>query len=345
MALQEHAVAQSRAVALRARALFPGLAMAGLTAVAAQFVADHYGSPAMLMALLFGIALNFAGEEDATTAPGVAYTARTVLRIGVALLGARISAGLVIDLGWSTVLLLIAATAATLGFGLVCARILGRGMRFALLTAGAVAICGASAAMAIAAVLPRDDRSEQNLLFTVLGVTVLSTVAMILYPVGLGLLGWAPERAGVFVGATVHDVAQVVGAGFSISDRAGESATLVKLIRVTLLAPVVIGIALWFRRSGSAPDAAGRPPVLPAFVAGFLVLATLNSLTLIPEALRELTTSISKWALLTAIAAVGMKTRLRSVLQVGGAAVTLIVAETLFLACVWLVALGFTGPW
>ena len=344
MALQEHAVARSRDAASRARVLFPGVAMAGLTAVAAQFVAEHYGSPAMLMALLFGIALNFAGEEGAT-APGVAFTARTVLRIGVALLGARISAGLVVELGWITVLLLIAATVATLGFGLIFARLLGRGSRFALLTAGAVAICGASAAMAIAAVLPRDDRSEQNLLFTVLGVTVLSTVAMVLYPVGLGLLGWAPERAGVFVGATVHDVAQVVGAGFSISDRAGETATLVKLIRVTLLAPVVIGVALWFRRSGSAPDAAGRPPILPTFVAGFLVLATLNSFGLIPEVLREFAASVSSWALLTAIAAVGMKTRLRSVLQVGGAAVALIVAETLFLACLWLIALGFTGPW
>lgn len=121
-----------------------------------------------------------------------------------------------------------------------------------------------------------------------------------------------------------------MGAGFSISDEAGETATLVKLIRVTALAPLVVVLALVLR--GSAGAGGGRPPLVPGFVAGFLLLAALNSAGLVPEAAREAMALASRWALVTAIAAVGMKTELREVLRVGPAAIGLLVAETLFLA-------------
>ena len=128
----------------RARTLFPGFVVSALVALAAQFVAEHHGAPAMLMALLFGIALGFLGEEG-RAAPGVAFTARAVLRLGVALLGARISVEIVADLGWRTVALVLGGVAATIGFGALAAPRFGQGPRFAVLTAGSVAICGASA--------------------------------------------------------------------------------------------------------------------------------------------------------------------------------------------------------
>jgi uncharacterized integral membrane protein (TIGR00698 family) len=234
----------------------------------------------------------------------------------------------------------VAGVVATILFGVGLARVIGQGPRFAILTAGSVAICGASAAMAIAAVLPKDDRSERNLLFTVLGVTVLSTVAMILYPILTDALGFDDVTAGAFIGATVHDVAQVVGAGFSISDTAGETSTLVKLIRVSFLAPVVIVITIWWQRA--EPQTEGkRPPIVPAFVLGFLCLATLNSLGLIPATIGALLAKLSSWALLAAIAAVGMKTDLRNIIKVGGGAIALIVAETLFLAGLVLAGISF----
>lgn len=323
----------------RLKAYFPGAMIAVLVALAAQFVADHYGAPAMLMALLFGIALNFLGE-DAPTAAGIGFTARTILRFGVAILGARISVEMLTSLGWGMIGLLVLGVIATILFGVVLARFIGQGPRFAILTAGSVAICGASAAMAIAAVLPKDERSERNLLFTVLGVTVLSTIAMILYPILTNALGLDEVTAGAFIGATVHDVAQVVGAGFSISDTAGETSTLVKLIRVSFLAPVVIVITLVWSRADTEGDGK-RPPIVPGFVLGFLCLATLNSLGLIPQALGLFLAQLSSWALLSAIAAVGMKTDLRNIVKVGGGAITLIIAETLFLALLVLGGIGF----
>lgn len=323
----------------RVRVIWPGVTVAVLAALAAQFVADHYAMPAMLLALLFGIALNFLSEPG-KAAEGIGFTARTILRFGVAILGARISLEMLTSLGWGMIALLITGTVTTLLFGVLLARLMGLGPRFAILTAGAVAICGASAAMAIAAVLPKDERSERNLLFTVLGVTVLSTIAMIFYPILTTYLGFDDVTAGAFIGATVHDVAQVVGAGFTISETAGETSTLVKLIRVSFLAPIVVLIALWWR-AHETPSDGQRPPLIPGFVLGFLALATLNSFGLIPAYIGQLLAGLSGWALLAAIAAVGMKTDLRNVVQLGLGPIILITAETLFLATLVLGVIRF----
>ncbi|MBV0893571.1 putative sulfate exporter family transporter [Paracoccus sp. Z118] len=320
--------------------LFPGFAVSALIAATAQFLSEHYGAPAMLLALLLGLALNFLAEEGTRTAPGIAVTARTVLRLGVALLGARISAGMLAQLGWPLVLLVIGGVIATILFALLAARVVGRRWRFALLTGGSVAICGASAAMAIAAVLPRHERSERDLVFTVLAVTVLSTVAMVIYPMLADPFGFDDRTAGVFLGGTIHDVAQVVGAGFSISPEAGETATLVKLIRVAMLAPVVLVFSVIIRAQGQAEATGGkRPPLLPSFVVGFLLLAAANSLGLIPAALAEAAGAVSRWCLLISIAAVGVKTSLGKMLEVGGGAIALLVIETLFLGTWILVGL------
>lgn len=308
-----------------------GFLVAAVIAAAAQFLSDHYGAPAMLMALLLGIAFHFLAEEGPCK-PGIEFTARSVLRFGVALLGVRISAELMVGLGADLIGLVIVGVVATILFGLLAARLLGRGWRFGVLTGGSVAICGASAAMAISAVLPKNGHSERNLIFTVLSVTVLSTVAMIVYPILSETLDFSDEVAGVFLGGTIHDVAQVVGAGFSVSDQTGEVATLVKLIRVAMLAPVVLVISILVRRHAGAADTGQRPPLLPVFVVGFLILAVLNSLGLIPASVTQAMSDLSRWALLVSIAAVGMKTSLKRILDVGGQAIAMIVAETVFIA-------------
>lgn len=326
-----------------ARKYGPGFLVATTVAVTAQFLSEHYGVPAMLMALLLGIAFHFLAEEGRCV-PGIEFTSKTVLRLGVALLGMRISAGLLVDLGAATIALVIGAVIATILAGLLGARFLGRGWRLALLTGGSVAICGASAAMAIAAVLPKNEHSERNLLFTVMGVTVLSTIAMVLYPIIAQQLALDDRATGIFIGGTIHDVAQVVGAGFSVSQEAGDTATLVKLIRVTMLAPVVLVFALVIRAMPIPSDpGAARPPLMPGFVLGFLILAAINSFGLIPEIVSRLAGDASRWALLIAIAAVGMKSSLRRIFDVGGQAIMLILAETVFIGVVILVGIVALG--
>ncbi|SNZ20630.1 YeiH family protein [Cohaesibacter gelatinilyticus] len=322
------------------RLAVPGFLICLVVAATAQFLSDHYGAPAMLMALLLGIALNFLGEEGRAV-KGIALTAKTVLRIGVALLGARISVDLLMDLGPQLISLVVGGVILTILFALTVGKLFGFDSKFSFLTGGSVAICGASAAMAIGAILPKnnndsegEDFSERNLIFTVLGVTVLSTIAMVLYPILSSLFEFDTRQSGVFLGGTIHDVAQVVGAGFSISNETGEVATLVKLIRVTMLAPVVLVATLVIRAryNGASQTGASKPPLLPMFVIMFLILAGLNSAHLIPQILVDWAGVVSRWALLTSIAAVGMKTSLGKVLEVGGPAIGLIVLETIFIA-------------
>ncbi|MFA7416651.1 MAG: YeiH family protein [Rhizobium sp.] len=343
MTLAVSAHERLRGIHFEIATLWPGFAVTAAVSVAAQFLSDHYGAPAMLLALLLGIAFNFLSEEGRCVA-GINFCAKTVLRIGVALLGIRISVDLLIGLGAGTILLLVSAMGATIGFGLLAARMLGRGWRLALLTSGSVAICGASAAMAIAAVLPKNEFSERNLIFTVLSVTVLSTLAMIAYPLIAQTMGLDARATGIFFGGTIHDVAQVVGAGFSVSPEAGETATLVKLIRVTMLAPVVLTFSIVLRNVPRGEGEGGkRPPLLPGFVVAFLILAAVNSLGLVPGMVAKAGMETSRWALLTGIVAVGMRTSLRRVLDVGGDAVALIVAETLFIALFILVGIHYLG--
>lgn len=320
------------------RTVMPGVLVALVIALASQFIAEHYGAPAMLLALLIGISLNFL-SEDVRCQAGIAFSARTLLRLGVALLGLRISFDMVSALGWPVVGLVVAGVLLTIAFGLAVSRLFGFRYRFAFLSAGSVAICGASAAMAIAAILPKDERSEDRLVFTVVGVTILSTLAMILYPVLSEQLALSDRAAGIYLGATIHDVAQVVGAGFSVSQEAGETATLVKLLRVAMLAPIVM-TALIVLRMTVGSSASGNPgmPLVPAFVVGFVALATLNSVVALPAVITELSADLSRWLLLLAIAAVGLKTVPKDLMKVGKAAAGLLIAETVFLAA--LVAFG-----
>ena len=327
----------------RAGDLFPGLLVAAIIALASQFVAEHYGAPAMLLALLFGIALNFLGSETRAR-PGIDFGSRQILRLGVAFLGVRITADMLDILGWQVVGLVVGGVVLTIAFGLIFSPLFGFRYRFAFLSAGAVAICGASAAMAIAAILPKDERSEERLIFTVVGVTLLSTVAMILYPVLGDMIGFDDRTTGIFIGATVHDVAQVVGAGYSVSQEAGDTATLVKLLRVVMLAPVVLLAALVIRAWVGASGEGEKPPLVPVFVLGFIGLAVLSSAGLLPDLVKGTLSEASRWLLLMAIGSVGMKTMPKDILNVGFSAAIFLLAETAFLAVFIVVGLNLLAP-
>jgi len=317
----------------------PGVLISIIVGLAALFLSEHYGAPAMLFALLLGIAMSFL-YEGTTCKEGIEFTACHILRIGVALLGLRIAFGDLAALGWQTAMLLIVAIGSTIGLGVVLAKALGLQKRFGVLTGGAVGICGASAAMAIAAVLPDSKDKDRDTLLTIVGVTALSTVAMVMYPIVAELLNLNPTHTSVFLGGTIHDVAQVVGAGYSVSEQTGDLATLTKLVRVAFLMPVVVCILLVLRMNLDKTSDA-KAPGIPAFLIAFVVLMTINSVVDLPETLTQGATDISRFALVISIAAIGMKSNLGQLLEVGLKPILLLVLETLWIAGLILLSLPY----
>lgn len=313
----------------------PGMSISVVVAIAAVFLSEHYGAPVMLFALLLGIALNFL-SEDGRCREGLDVMAKQILRLGVALLVLRITLDQVIALGWKPLAMVVLSVALTIAVGIVLARLMGFKAFFGLLTGGAVAICGASAALALSAAMPNHPLKERATLFTVIGVSTLSTLAMMIYPLIVHGLNFSAQEAGFFLGGTIHDVAQVVGAGYSISPAAGDTATLIKLLRVAMLVPVIV-LASWMTarymvtHELHASDAK-RPPLLPWFAVAFIVLVGIRSAGIIPPLVVDAGKIASQWCLIGAMAAIGMKTQLKDVVTVGWKPVLLMVIETLFLA-------------
>lgn len=311
------------------RTLWPGILTSITIALAATFVSEHQGGPQLLYALFFGMAFNFAANGEKIK-QGVEFSSRTILRLGVALLGAKITLEEVSSLGGFAVLLVVCGVACTILFGIGLSRLLGRPRIEGILTGGAVAICGASAALAIASVLPRSEENQRFTIFTVVGVTSLSTVAMILYPTLVKALALPPDAAAIFLGGTIHDVAQVVAAGYLISPQVGDTATFVKLLRVATLLPVVAMFSFLFRKEGWEQGSSAK--LVPTFLIGFALLVLANSAGLIPHAVNQWMGLFSRWCLVVAIAGLGIKTSLQQFATLGWRPVLMLVAETVFLA-------------
>ncbi|HZZ92339.1 MAG TPA: putative sulfate exporter family transporter [Usitatibacter sp.] len=187
-------------LAERAVLACPGLALTAVVSIAATYFSDRFKLSAMVFALLLGMAFNFIA--DARFRPGIEMASRAVLRAGVALLGLRITLAEVATLGWSAIALAAGGIVLTMAMGVALARALRLGDRFGLLSGGAVSICGASATLAINAVLPKDGDSDRDATFVVAAVTGLSTLAMFLYPLVAGLAGLDDRAAGIFFGGT-----------------------------------------------------------------------------------------------------------------------------------------------
>lgn len=310
--------------------LWPGILTAITIALAATFVSEHQGGPQLLYALFFGMAFNFAAQGPKVKA-GIEFASRQILRFGVALLGVRITFDQIASIGSVSIYMVIAGVFLTILFGALLGRILQRPAVEGVLTGGAVAICGASAALAISAVLPKNEENQRFTLFTVVGVTALSTVAMIAYPSIAKFLELSPNASAVFIGGTIHDVAQVVAAGYLISPEVGDTATFVKLLRVAMLLPVVVILSLLFRSQGGGQGS--KPPLLPMFLVGFAALIVINSLGWIPAPVVQGFSSLSRWCLVVAIAALGVKTSFQQLAALGWRPVLMLVVDTVFLAC------------
>ena len=240
-----------------------------------------------------------------------------MLRWAIVLVGARITLAQIIALGPESLIAVVGIVAITLSVGVAAAQALGFGAPFGTLSGGAVAICGASAAMALSATLGERRLRQAELTLVLVGTSTMSSAALVLYPAICELFNLNDLQAGFVLGASIHDVAQTLGAGYAFSPAAGETATIVKLARVALLAPVLALVALAFAQPLKISGGKRAAPLLPWFVVGFFVVAGINSTGIIPAQASGFAADASSWMLAVSVAATAIRSPLGEILKAG----------------------------
>ncbi len=287
----------------------------------------------LILSIILGMAVHNGIGTPARCRPGVKFALRRVLRVAIVLLGLQLTIGQVLAVGGAGLAVVVTSLAATFFFTLWLGRRLGVDLKLAELIAAGTSICGASAVIAANTVT---EGSDEDVAYAVACVTVFGSVAMLLYPALSGLLHLDPRAFGLWAGASIHEIAQVVAAAFQDGKEAGELATIAKLSRVMLLAPVVIllGIAArrgWGRGGESRQTKAVAP--FPWFVIGFVVMIGFNSLDLLPHAQRAMVAPVTTFLLSVALAAMGLETDMRKLKAEGLRPLLLGAGAWLFIAC------------
>jgi uncharacterized integral membrane protein (TIGR00698 family) len=306
--------------------LLPGVALVAVAVLLCMWISSLVGLPVMLLAMVGGL-VSGTFSRSIMLRPGLDATAKPLLRLGVSLLGAQISLVSIAALGPVTLALVVVCLLSTISIGYAIGRLLGLDSGFALMVGGATAICGASAALALSSIIPESPKKSMWTGFTIIIVTTFSTAAMLLYPLVLGLLAFSNLQSGFVIGASIHDVAQVVGAGYAISKEAGDTAIVVKLARVLMLVPVLFVVA----RIKTGGTTAGPNYKIPGFMIGFLTMVGLNSIGLIPEHVGSAIRNISQFALIGSVFAIGVVTPFAGIRAAGRTAVIVALLATTIL--------------
>nr|WP_254803215.1 putative sulfate exporter family transporter [Kitasatospora sp. SUK 42] len=304
----------------------PGLLLAAVGVATA--VAVHTAVPAvpeLTAAVVLGMAAaHLPGLRPVVRGvarPGLSMAGKRLMRLGIVLLGLKLSLDDVLGLGWTTVAMVLTVVAATFAGTMWLGRRLGLPGDQPLLVATGYSICGASAIGAVsqAAGSEEEDVASSVALVTLCGTLAIAVLPLLQHPLGLGEVEF-----GRWVGASVHDVGQVVATAQTGGAGALREAVLVKLMRVVLLAPLVAGVAVVVRRNArgaagtGAEKGAGRPPILPLFVAGFLAMIVLRTTGVLPERALSLAGNAQELLLAAALFGLGSAVHLPTMVRTGG---------------------------
>ena len=320
----------------------PGLVVCIFTGILAAFVSKVTMIPVMLLAIIIGLLLH-ALNSISIFKDGINWSSRGLLYAGVALMGLRIDLTDLSQIGFMAPLFVIITLIITLLVGYLIARILGQPKDFSILMGGAVGICGVSAAAAICSALEDNPLRDAQLAITVAGITVLSTLAMLLYPFISNALNLNILESGIFMGGGIHNVSQAVGAGYAVSNEAGDLAVIFKLIRVSMLLPVIIIISLVWGKSSSTPYPNLRSKLrasTPPFLIVFCLLALLSCLNIIPDLAKNAGNISAHWALIISLVAIGIKTDMKLVMKVGAKPLTIMTLTTIFMGAMLLIGVS-----
>ena len=323
------------------RSILPGLALSAGIAALAMAVRQVPGVgflSQMILAIVIGALIRNALGKPGWAAAGVAFSMRRVLRLGIVLLGLQLTLSQVAAVGLSGVMLLAVALVSTFAFTVWLGRRLGVDPKLAQLIGAGTSICGASAVLAADTVVQAEDA---DVAYGVASVTIFGSIAMVIYPMIGAALELPPHAFGLWAGASIHEIAQVVAATFTYGREAGDFGTIAKLTRVMMLAPAVLGLGLILSRSSGGGRRA-RPP-MPWFVLGFVALTAVNSVVAVPAELRTMLAGGTMFLLSMALAAMGLETDYRRLRLKGAMPLVLGFAASVFISAISLamvIALG-----
>lgn len=312
-----HPRTASAAFAEAVIAALPGLTLTGGIALAAFALRQIPGigmfSP-MILATVIGMLFHNLAGTPAICRPGVVFSLKKILRLGIILLGFQLMLSQVAAVGAVGVAIILVTLAATFVFTKMLGRVMGVDPKLAELIGAGTSICGASAVIATNTVT---EGKDSDVAYAVATVTVFGSLAMLLYPLLPGLLHLSPRDFGLWSGASIHEIAQVVAASFQDGETAGQFGTVAKLTRVMMLAPLVIGLGLLAARRAQGDNKSRKAPPMPWFVLGFIAVMLLNSVITVAPHEKAQIVSLTNFLLSMALAAMGLETDFAKLRQEG----------------------------
>ncbi len=310
----------------------PGVALTTAVASTAFFAHKVPGLSALsplILAIVLGAAAHNIFGTPAWAKAGVTFALRPILRLGIILLGLQLTAAQVVEVGANGLAIIAATLIATFAFTTWLGRMMGVERKLTQLIAAGTSICGASAVIATNTVT---EGSDEDVAYAVACVTIFGSLAMLSYPLLPSLLQLDAHGFGLWAGASIHEIAQVVAAAFQDGTAAGEFGTIAKLSRVMLLAPVVISLGLLAARQGGSTSQPAKKAPIPWFVLGFIGLIAVNSVITIPAEAKGWTAGITTFLLSMSLAAMGLETDIAKLRAKGGRPLLLGAAASLFIA-------------
>ncbi|WP_022901226.1 YeiH family protein [Humibacter albus] len=320
----------------------PGLALCAVAVAIALVVASIVPVlSATLVAIVLGVLVRNTMPVPSVLEAGLSFAAKKLLRLGIILLGLQLVVGDVIGLGWGVILLAVAVVGVGFSGTLLVGKWLGVPYTQRVLIAGGSSICGAAAVAAVDGVIQTDK--DEGVVTAVALVTVFGSVMLFVVPFGSALLGLTNHQAGLWAGASTHEVAQVVALGGILGGGALAVAVIVKLARVLLLAPMMAVIGVVHRRRAGVDASGKRPPIVPLFVLLFVVMVALRSLGVVPAGVLEVAKPVQGALLAAAMFALGAGVDIRKLIKVGGRPLLLAFAATVIVAVVGVVGVLLLG--
>ena len=314
--------------------LLPGLALSAAAVAASLTIGQFLPTvSALLIAIALGVILRNSVPLPPIVDPGLSYSARKLLRVGIILLGLQLVLGDIFGLGMGMILVVVSIVGAGMVTTLVVGKWMGISLTQRLLIACGFSICGAAAVAAADGVIETKD--EEEVVTAIALVVLFGTLMIPLIPLSSSLLGLTIEQGGLWAGGSIHEVAQVVAAGGTIGGAALGLAVIVKLARVLMLAPVMTVLSFYRRRAlrGAAANIK-RPPIMPMFIVGFIVMVLLRSSDILPSSLLDVTKLLQTIFLAAAMFALGTGVRVARLIKVGPRPFLLAAITTVVVAAV-----------